>query len=145
MDLPPGTSGPPEDRGTEEKKPGVEEPDELLQAARRRGLGLLDRQKQAAVDELNSVAGVMREAARRFKERQEEGVGVTVERAAERLERLSAMLRERNLGEIFREAENALRRHPAIVLGAAGVAAFAFGRLLRAGGRRIAGRREEGR
>jgi len=114
-----------------------EKADELLEAARRRGRGLLDRQKSAAVEELHSVADVMRDAARRFEERQEGGVAEYVEKAANYVDRVSSTLRERDLEDLMVEVEDQLRRKPAIVLGAAAVVGFALGRFLRASTQRI--------
>lgn len=129
----------------DERDPGPlpEKTDELLEAARRRGRGLLDRQKSAAGDELRSVADVMREAAQRFEERQEGGLAGYAEKAAGALDRASAALRERELGELLREAEETLRTRPVVGLAATALAGFALGRFLRAGTRRIPKRRRE--
>lgn len=129
----------PEDGG----EPVAEKADELLEAARRRGRGLLDRQKNAAVEELHSVADVMREAAHRFEERQEGGLADTVQKAAEALDRVSSTLRDRDLEELMDGAQDALRKRPAVFLGATAVVGFAIGRLLRAGSQRMARRRRE--
>lgn len=121
-----------------------EKADELLEAARRRGRGLLDRQKQAAVEELHSVADVMRDAAHTFEEREEAGVADYVKKAADALERLSAALRERDLEDLVREAEEGVRKRPAVFLGATAVAGFALGRFLRAGSQRVARMKRDG-
>jgi ElaB/YqjD/DUF883 family membrane-anchored ribosome-binding protein len=142
--LPPGSGdlsasgGPQGDSGAGEKA------DELLDAARRRGRGLLDRQKSAAGEELHSVADVMRDAAKRFEEREESGVAEYVEKAAEAVERVSSTLRERDLEDLLSESQEALRRRPAVFLGATAVVGFALGRFLRAGSQRIAKQRREG-
>ena len=107
-------------------------PDPADETLRQRGRGLLDRQKNAAGEELRSVADVMREAARTFETRQEGGIADYVEKAAAALDRASATLREREVGELVSECENALRKHPAACLAATAVAGFALGRLLRA-------------
>ena len=88
-----------------EPEPPRKKVDELLEAARRRGRGLLDRQKRAAVDELRSVADLMREAAHTFEEREEGGLGSYVEKAAQALDRASSTLRERELGDLLAEVE----------------------------------------
>lgn len=142
--LPPGpgdlssTPADPGDAGVPEKA------DDLLEAARRRGRGLLDRQKTAAVEELHSVADVMRDAARRFEEKEEGGVADVVEKAAGVVERISTTLRDRDLKDLMIEAEEALHRKPAVFLGAAAVVGFALGRFVRAGSQRIAKERRGG-
>lgn len=115
-----------------------EKADELLEAARKRGRGLLDRQKNSAAQELGSVAGVMREAAQKFEEKEESGVSDYVQKAADYVDRISSTLQERDLGELVHEAEGALRKRPAVVLGVAAVVGFALGRFLRAGTQKIA-------
>ena len=115
-----------------------EKADELLEKVKRRGRGLLDRQKDSAAEELDSVADVMHDAARRFEEKDEAGVGGIVEKAAAYIGKLSTSIRDRNLDDLFREAEIQLRRRPVLVLGITAVAGFALGRFVRAGGKRIA-------
>jgi hypothetical protein len=121
-------------------EPVKQKADELLEVARRRGRGLLDRQKRAAVDELHSVADIMREAAHSFEQREEAGLGSYVEKAAQALDRVSSTLREREVGDLLAEAENGYRKRPAICLAATALAGFAIGRFLRAGPRRLAGK-----
>jgi len=136
--LPPGSgdlSSTPSDPGEAGAR---DKADDLLEVARRRGRGLLDRQKTAAVDELHSVADVMRDAARRFEEKEEGGVAEYVEKAAGVIERISTTLRDRDLKDLLVEAEEALHRKPAVFLGAAAVVGFALGRFVRAGSQRIA-------
>lgn len=112
--------------------------DELLEAARRRGRGLLDRQKSAAGDELHSVADVMREAAKKFEEREEGGLAGYAGRAADMLDGLSTKLRERNLDELLKDAESALRTRPVVGLAVALGVGFCVGRFLRAAAPAIA-------
>jgi ElaB/YqjD/DUF883 family membrane-anchored ribosome-binding protein len=125
------------DERPDEPPPIGEKADELLEVARQRGRGLLDRQKDAAGEELRSVADVMREAAHTFEKRQEGGLADYAEKAAAALERASASLREREIGELVSECETGLRRHPTVWLAATAAAGFALGRLLRAGPKRL--------
>src|SRR5438046_1363822 len=106
------------------KEPGAggdsplpEKADELLDAARRRGRGVFERQKQVAVEELHSVADVMRDAAHRFEERDDRGVASYVQKAAEYVDRVSSSLRSRDLEGLVRDGEDALRKKPALALG----------------------------
>ena len=115
-----------------------EKADELFEVARRRGRGLLDRQRTTAAEELTSFADVMHDAARKFEEKDEAGVGGYVQKAADYVERLSSTLREKNLEEMLREGESLFRKHPGIALGVTGVLGFAIGRFLRASGQKIA-------
>jgi ElaB/YqjD/DUF883 family membrane-anchored ribosome-binding protein len=125
----------------ESQRPGEEIPDKaeaLFDAARKRGRGLLDRQKRAAVEELSSVAGVMRDAASKFEEKQEEGVGDYVRKAADYVESLSSTLNERDLEDLLQQGERMLRERPALSLGVTAGAGFVIGRFLRASSQRVA-------
>ena len=115
-----------------------EKADELLEAARKRGRGLLNRQKRAAVEELSSVAGVMRDAASKFEEKQEEGVGEYVRKAADYVEGLSSSLGEHDLEDLLHQAEGTLRERPALCLGLTAGVGFMIGRILRASSQRVA-------
>ncbi len=119
--------------------PVREKADELLEAAQQRGRGLLDRQKRTAVDELHSVADVMRDAAHGFEDRDEEGLAEYVQKAADALDRLSSSLRDHEVSEIVQAVEQGVRTRPAVYLGATAMAGFVLGRILRAGTQRIAG------
>src|SRR5262245_14296297 len=127
---------------TDERKDPESSPekaDDLLEAAQQRGRGLLDRQKRTAVDELHSVADVMRDAAQGFEDRDEEGIAEYVQKAADALDRLSSSLRDRDVSDLVRAVEQGVRTRPAVYLGATAMAGFILGRILRAGTPRIAG------
>jgi ElaB/YqjD/DUF883 family membrane-anchored ribosome-binding protein len=119
--------------------------DELLESVRKRGRGLLHRQKQAAVDELSSVAGVMKDAATKLETTDDAGVGLYVRRAADFVDGLSSTLRERDLEDLVRQTEGAVRERPVLCLGLAAGAGYVIGRLLRASSRHIAEEVREGR
>jgi hypothetical protein len=117
-------------------EPVRDKTDELLEVAQQRGRGLLDRQKKAAVDELHSVADIMRDAAQEFEAREEEGVADVVEKAADALDRMSANLRDRDVEDLVRAVEQGVRTRPAVYLGATAIAGFILGRFLRVGTQR---------
>jgi len=122
-----------------------EKPDELLETVRKRGHGLLHRQKQAAVEELSSVAGVMKDAAAKLESTDEARVGTYVRKAADFVDGLSSTLREHELEDLVHQAEGMVRERPAVGLGLSAAAGFVLGRLLRASSQRIAAKiREEG-
>lgn len=120
-----------------------EKTDELLDAAKRRGRGLLDRQKTAAGDELHSVADVMRDASRRLEERQEESLAGYATKAADGIDRLSAALREREPAELLSEAERMFRSRPVLGMAATACAGYFLGRLLKAGSKSLARKGDE--
>lgn len=128
----------PEAESRQPKEEIPEKAEALFEAAKKRGRGLLDRQKRAAVEELSSVAGVMRDAASKFEEKQEEGVGDYVRKAADYVESLSSTLNERDLEDLLHQGENLLRERPALSLGMTAGAGFVIGRFLRASSQRVA-------
>lgn len=102
-------------------------------SARRGRRGLFDHQKRAAAEQLRSVAGVMRDTAGRFEQKEEEAVADYVRKAADVVEHCSSSLRDRKVEELVSQAEDAIRHRPALILGLATAAGFALGRILRAG------------
>lgn len=115
-----------------------EKADELLDAARKRGRGLLERQKEATVRELGSVAEALHEAARKLGENQDEMLAPAVEKGAGLVDRLSKTLKEHDIQDLLGRAQRSLRERPAISLGVAAAIGFAIGRIVRAGSARIA-------
>lgn len=132
-------------REPQEKSGIPEKADELLENARKRGRGLLDRQKNAAVEELSSVAGVIRDAAAKFEEKQEAAVGATVRRAADYLQDLSSRIQDRDLDELLQQSEQVLRTRPALCLGLTVASGFVLGRFLRASSKRVSEKVRAGR
>jgi len=115
-----------------------EKADELLDAARKRGQGLLERQKEAAGNELGSVAEALREAARKLEEKHDDSMGRLVEKGAGYVDRLSRNLRDHDVNDLLGQARRSFRERPALSLGLAMAAGFALGRVLRAGSHRVA-------
>ncbi len=111
--------------------------EELLEAARKKGHSLFERQKRAAVEELSSLSGVMKDAAAKLSTTDEIGVGDYVRKASEYVDRLSSSLREREPGELLGEWKRILRERPALCLGLTVGAGFLFGRLLRTGASQV--------
>jgi ElaB/YqjD/DUF883 family membrane-anchored ribosome-binding protein len=126
------------DRDENKNEDVHEKRDELLEAVRRRGRGLLDKQKSSAAEELTSFADVMHDAAKKFDEKDEANVGGYVQKAADYVQKLSSTLRDKNPREMLHEGERLIRLKPAIALGASALVGFAIGRLLRASGSKIA-------
>lgn len=114
------------------------EGEELLEIVRKRGRGLLHRQKKAAVEELSTVAGVMKEAASKLETTEDSGVGEYVRKAADYVDGLSASLNDRDLDDFLHEWKRVLQERPAMCLGLTAGFGFVAGRLLRAATRRAA-------
>jgi hypothetical protein len=100
------------------------------------GAGLMDRvkesaasqlgaQKDRATDGLGSVAQAVRHSGQQLRDQQHETIAQYIEQAADQLERFSRRLKDRNVGDLAREAQDLARRRPALFIGSA----FALGLL----------------
>lgn len=84
----------------------------------------------AAADQLEHLAQGVRRSAENFPDDQawvKEGLST----AAESIERFSSTLRDRDLGSLLSDAEDAARRHPVVFCAACAVAGFALVRFLK--------------
>jgi uncharacterized protein YozE (UPF0346 family) len=88
-------------------------------------------QKDRATDGLGSLANTIRQSAQPLRDQQHDAVAQYVDQAADQLERLSATLRERELGELVKDAERFARRQPALFVGATFAAGFIAARFLK--------------
>ena len=89
-------------------------------------------QKEHVAERMEGVASTLRDASKGLHEREEEAAAGLTESAADQIERVSHLLRERNLANLVHEASDLARRHPAIFLGAAVALGFLAGRFVRA-------------
>jgi hypothetical protein len=100
------------------------------------GAGLMDRvkesaasqlgaQKDRATDGLGSVAQAVRQSTQQLRDAKHETIAEYAEKAADQLERFTRRLKDRNVGDLAREAQDFARRQPALFIGSA----FALGLL----------------
>ena len=98
------------------------------------GAGLIDRvresassqlgaQKDRATEGIGSVAQAVRQSTQQLRDQQHDTIAQYVEQAADRLEQFASTLKDKNVGDLAREAQDLARRRPAIFIGAA----FAIG------------------
>lgn len=85
----------------------------------------LGAQKDRATDGLGSVAQAVRQSTQQLREQQHETIAQYVEQAADQLERFASRMKERNVGDLARDAQDLARRRPALFIGSA----FALGLL----------------
>jgi len=100
------------------------------------GRGLVDRvrdqasaqlagQKDRVTDGLGSIAGAVRKTTDDLRETQHGTLAEYVASAADQLDHLSTRLKDRDVGDLLREAQSLARRRPAMFVGSA----FALGLL----------------
>jgi exonuclease VII large subunit len=85
----------------------------------------LGAQKDRATDGLGSVAQAVRQSTQQLRDQQHETIAQYVEQAADQIERFATRLKDRNVGDLAREAQDLARRRPVLFIGSA----FALGLL----------------
>jgi hypothetical protein len=97
----------------------------IADRVRERANAQLTSQKERATDGLGSVAQAVRQSTQQLRDQHHETVASYVEQAAEQLERLSHTLKQKDISELFNDAQRLARRQPALFIGSA----FAIGLL----------------
>src|SRR5829696_5247772 len=85
----------------------------------------LSTQKDRATDGIGSVAQAVRQSTQHLRDNQHDTIAQYVEQAANQLERFSTRLKEKDVSELLRDAQQLAKRRPAVFIGSA----FAIGLL----------------
>ena len=96
-----------------------------MERVRERAGAQLTTQKDMATDGIGTVARAMRNTTEELRGQRHETLAEYVERAADQLDRLSSGLKNKDVGDLFREAQQLARRQPVFFVGSA----FAIGLL----------------
>jgi ElaB/YqjD/DUF883 family membrane-anchored ribosome-binding protein len=107
----------------------------MLDRVRQTATSQLSQQKDRATDGLGSLAQSIRESSRSFRDKQQDTIAQYAERAADRIEQFSSRLRERDLADLVRDAEQFARRQPAVFIGATFAAGVLAARFLKSSAR----------
>jgi hypothetical protein len=99
--------------------------------ARETAKSALENQKGEAAHTLHSVADALRESSGHLRGDHHETVAHYTEELAAQVERFSQDLRQKDLDQLLRDAENFARRRPEIVLGGAVALGFLAARFLK--------------
>lgn len=91
-------------------------------------------QKDRATDTLGTLASAVRQSTRTLRDQQQDTIAQYVERAADQIDRFSATLRSRDLGQLMADAQRFARRQPAVFIGAAFAAGVLAARFLKSSG-----------
>jgi hypothetical protein len=108
----------------------------LAEDARQQGWALVRRRQDRLATRLGSVASALRDAGRRLDREVVDGLGELVGRAARQVDRASGYLRESEVRDMVRDAEDLARRRPAAFLGGTFAAGFLLARFLKSSGER---------
>jgi ElaB/YqjD/DUF883 family membrane-anchored ribosome-binding protein len=116
-----------EEQGSERAKTILSE---LLDAARSVAETILEDQKQRTAERVSGMAEAVRSAAQSLDRSENRAIARYADQAADRIEDLSGLIRERQWSEIVADTEDLARRQPTLfALGAAAIG-FLAGRLL---------------
>ena len=95
----------------------------IVDRVRERAAAELSTQKDRAFEGLGTVAQAVRQSTRQLRDQQHDTIAGYVEQAADQLDRVARQLRDKDLGELMRDAQSLARRQPAVFIGSA----FALG------------------
>jgi hypothetical protein len=110
---------------------GNKENSGIVDRVRSRAAAELSTQKDRATDGIGSVANAVRRSTQELRDQHHETVAGYIEQAADQLDRLSSRLRNKDVGELMRDAQNLARRQPMMFVGSALVVGFAAARFLK--------------
>ena len=97
----------------------------LMDRVRASATSQLDAQKDRATEGLGSVAQAVRQSTQQLRQQQHETIAQYIEHAVDHLDRFTSTLKDRNVGDLARDAQDLARRRPALFIGSA----FALGLL----------------
>jgi hypothetical protein len=101
--------------------------DRVRQGAREQ----LTDQKNRATDGIGTIAHAVRDTTKELREHQHETIAEYVTSAADQLERLAGRLKNKDAGELLRDAQNLARRQPVMFVGSAFVLGLLGARFLK--------------
>jgi hypothetical protein len=95
----------------------------LMDKVRQGATSQLSTQKNRATDGIGTVAQAVRQASQQLRTQQHDTIANYIDQAANQLEQFSTRLRDKDVGELVRDAQQFARRRPAVFIGSA----FALG------------------
>jgi hypothetical protein len=108
----------------------------LASDAREQVRGLVRRRQVRLAERLGGIAAALRDAGGRLDHEVGDGLGELVDRAAQRVDRASRYMRQSELRDMARDAEDFARRRPAVFLGGTFVTGLLLARFLKSSGGR---------
>ena len=97
----------------------------LMDKVRNGATSQLSSQKTRATDGIGTVAQAVRQTSQQLRTQQHDTIANYIDQAANQLEQFSTRLRDKDIGELVRDAQQFARRRPAVFIGSA----FAIGLL----------------
>ena len=97
----------------------------LMDKVRQGATSQLSTQKNKATDGIGTVTQAVRQASQQLRTQQHDTIANYIDQAANQLERFSTRLRDKDVGELVRDAQQFAKRRPVVFVGSA----FALGLL----------------
>lgn len=94
----------------------------------------LSSQKDRATEGLGSFAEAVRKTSQPLRESNQDTIAEFVDKAADRIDRFSTQLRQREVGELMDDAQRFARRQPALFIGGAFAVGLLAARFLKSSG-----------
>jgi ElaB/YqjD/DUF883 family membrane-anchored ribosome-binding protein len=91
----------------------------LMDKVRQGASSQLSTQKNKATDGIGTVTQAVRQASQQLRTQQHDTIANYIDQAANQLERFSTSLRDKDVGELVRDAQQFARRRPAVFVGSA--------------------------
>jgi hypothetical protein len=107
----------------------------MMSKVREKATEQLSTQKDKATDGLGSVAQAVRQSTQQLRDQQHDTLAGYVEQAADQIDRLSKTLRNKDIGELFEDAQRLARRNPSMFIGSAFVLGVVGARFLKSSSR----------
>lgn len=121
-----------QDQVAQAKAVGEKKIREATESVKATGRDYVQQKKSQAAAEVGVFRDVVQKAADKLCEEDHQGVASYVSAAAEQLDRLRESIEQRNVGDLFGEAQRVARKHPEVVYGGLFVAGLALMRFLKA-------------
>jgi hypothetical protein len=109
--------------------------DRLIDNVKQRASAQLDSQKGRATEGLSVVANAVRGTTTQLRNEQHDVIAQYIESAADRIDRLSATLRDKDVNELLSDLRDFARRQPALFVGGSFAVGLLAARFLKSSNR----------
>lgn len=116
---------------------------EVASQAQDQAKSAVNTRKDQAVEQLGSVAQAIRTTGSELRNQDKGMVAQYADQVADRVDRVSSYLQERDVDQLLEDAENMARRQPELFLGGAFIVGLLVGRFIKSSGERRMARREQ--
>jgi hypothetical protein len=111
----------------------------IMDKVREGATSQLSTQKNRATEGIGSVAQAVRQSTQHLRDNQHETIAQYVDQAANQLEQFSNRLKDKDINELMRDAQQLARRRPALFIGSAFAVGLFGARFLKSSREREAG------